>query len=138
MTGGTDSFDGCVFLVGAFNNFPAIALWCDDPVSGPYTIALPSKHNVEGFITAIVQVSLPFEDIPTPTPPPNSFQEKDYTLLILLSCVMAGVVLGVVFAVGCHSQSYVKVGSDDDNGELMMGIPLKTLSGGANYSVDFR
>ena len=138
MAGGSESFEGCLFLVGAFNNYPAIALWYDDPLSGPYTVALPSKHIVQGFITAIAQVNLPFEDVPIPTPPPNSFHQKDYTLLILLSCVMIGVFLGVVFAICCNSQGYTKVDSDDSNGELMMGIPLKTLSGGANYSVDFR
>ena len=138
MTSGSESFEGYLFLVGAFNNYPAIALWYDDPVSGPYTVALPSKHVVQGFITAIAQVNLPFEDVPVPTPPPNSFHQKDYTLLILLSCVMVGVFLGVIFAICCNSQGYTKVESDDNNGELMMGIPLKTLSGGANYSVDFR
>jgi hypothetical protein len=138
MAGGSESFEGCLFLVGAFNNYPAIALWYDDPLSGPYTVALPSKHSVQGFITAIAQVNLPFEDVPTPTPPPNAFHQKDYTLLILLSCVLVGVFLGVVFAICCNSQGYTKVESDDNNGELMMGIPLKTLSGGANYSVDFR
>ena len=138
MTSGSESFEGYLFLVGAFNNYPAIALWYDDPVSGPYTVALPSKRIVQGFITAIAQVNLPFEDVPVPTPPPNSFHQKDYTLLILLSCVMVGVFLGVIFAICCNSQGYTKVESDDNNGELMMGIPLKTLSGGANYSVDFR
>ena len=138
MAGGSESFEGCLFLVGAFNNYPAIALWYDDPLSGPYTVALPSKHSVQGFITAIAQVNLPFEDVPLPTPPPNAFHQKDYTLLILLSCVLVGVFLGVVFAICCNSQGYTKVESDDNNGELMMGIPLKTLSGGANYSVDFR
>lgn len=137
MTRGIESFEDYLFLVGAFNNYPAIALWYDDPISGPYTMALPSKHIIQGFITAIVQVTLPFEDIPMPTPPPNSFHQKDYTLLILLSCVMVGVVLGVVFAITCHSQGYSKA-DDENNGKLMHGIPLKTLSGGASYSVDFR
>jgi hypothetical protein len=34
MTGGTDSFSNAIFLVGAFNNYPAVALWFDDPISG--------------------------------------------------------------------------------------------------------
>jgi hypothetical protein len=55
---------------------------------------------------------------------------------------MVGVFLGVAFAIGCHSNGYSKVGMDGDDdssgGELMMGIPLKTLSGGANNAVDFR
>jgi hypothetical protein len=34
MTGGTDSFSNAIFLVGAFNNYPVIALWFDDPISG--------------------------------------------------------------------------------------------------------
>jgi hypothetical protein len=69
-------------------------------------MALPSKYIVQGFITAIVQVNLPFQDVPAPTPPPNSFHQKDYTLLILLSCVLVGVFLGVIFAIGCNSQVY--------------------------------
>ena len=73
----------------------------------------------------------------------GAFGQKDYTLLILLSCVMVGIFLGVAFAIGCHSGGYMKVvGNDEDEegeaGNEIMGIPLKTLSGGANYNVDFR
>ena len=138
MQSGFDSFEGCLFFVGAFNDYPAIALWRDDPSGGSYTMPLPSKRTIQGFITAIVQVSLPFEDIPIPIPAPRPFQPKDYTLLILLSCVMVGVMLGALFAICCNSQGYTRIDSDENNGEFMMGIPLKTLSGGANYSVDFR
>ena len=138
MQSGFDSFEGCLFFVGAFNDYPAIALWRDDPTGGSYTMPLPSKRTIQGFITAIVQVSLPFEDIPIPIPAPRPFQPKDYTLLILLSCVMVGVMLGALFAICCNSQGYTRIDSDENNGEFMMGIPLKTLSGGANYSVDFR
>jgi serine/threonine protein kinase len=139
---GSETFDGYLFIVGAFNNYPAIAIWADDPDVGPFTAALPSKHSVQGFITSIAQVNLP----PEATDPSQTgnFGQKDYTLLILVACVMVGIVLGVAFAIGCHSGGYIKVvGGDEEDeegvgGEEVMGIPLKTLSGGANYNVDFR
>ena len=58
---------------------------------------------------------------------------------------MTGVILGVVFAVRCHSSySYSRVkqvgDSMDDNEEILMTIPLKTLTagGGGNNMVDFK
>ena len=50
---GSESFDGYLFIVGAFNNYPAIAIWADDPDVGPFTAALPSKHSVQGTMSLL-------------------------------------------------------------------------------------
>jgi len=46
-----------MFIVGAFNNYPAIAVWADGP-DEPFTAALPSKHALQGLVTSLAQVPL--------------------------------------------------------------------------------
>ena len=124
-------------LRALFSSIPACTIPLHEPYLSPVCLFSPT------------QVNLPPEATDAPA---SALKQRDYTLLILLSCVLVGIFLGVTFAVGCHSRGYLKVvggtyeDDDDDGGGAagegdggeLMGIPLKTLSGGANYNVDFR
>lgn len=141
---GEGDYDGCLFIVGAFNNLPAVTVWTHDPVKGPSILGVGPGEQLRGLITSIRQVSLPMEDIPQPAPTPSTLPKKnDRWTLVLMSCVASVVLLAVGFAIGCvHSKgllisrnlSYQNI--EDSEEEAM--ISLKTLSGSHNAVVDFK
>ena len=132
---GKRAYANSLFIVGAFNNYPSVSIWSEsvDDTKGGIS-GLTSSRVIHGLITSIVQINLPFQDVPVPIPSPVPDSNGD-TILILFSCVMVGIMLGAAFAFGYSTMEYTKVSDSDDNG---MTISLKTLSGGVVNNREFR
>lgn len=149
MTEGVDYLRGTVLIVGAFYNYPAIVVWSEASTRNSSTwniSSIPGSYALEGLLTTIVQAYLPFETIvppppvPLPEPHPRSF---NYTFLIVVGCVGMGILLGLIFAIGCLSRQGFQYAwlpgsfgpdykADDlSSGMLGGGLSLTTLSGGA-------
>lgn len=142
MSHGSNYFEGTLFIAGAFSNFPSVILWRNDPDKGPKVEFVTASHSVQGLVTVVRQVYLSVQELPDPMDP--HLPPKDYTILILVSCILVGMLLGIVFAiVGFYTSrggySRIKgVGPNEAEGEEMIALSLKTLSGGANTTVDFK
>ncbi len=134
---GKNAYANNLFIVGAFNNYPSVSIWSensDDKLGG--ISGLTTSRAIHGLITSIVQVRLPYQDVPAPAPSPVPDSNGD-TILILFSCVMVGIMLGAAFAFGYSTMEYSKVNDSDGDDNGMM-IPLKTLSGGVVNNREFK
>lgn len=141
---GEGDYAGCLFITGAFNNLPAVAVWTNSSAKGPSLSGMGPGDQLRGLIAAMQQVSLPMHvSPPTTIPPVIPVKKQDRFYLTLMICLSALVLLAVGFAIGCvQARSFIKLPftspiNEMSGGEELM-ISLKTLSGSANAVVDFR
>jgi len=135
MTPGKKSYEGCIFLVGGFNNYPAVVIWKDNP--DEYITVVNTHHSLQGLVTSVAQVSILYDSEDDSILP--SLDYTYYTYMFLVFGVFMGALLGVAFALGVRSKGYSKLSEGSDGESMMIGISLKTLSGdpGGN-GLDFR
>ena len=130
---GRNYYEGCIFLVGAFNNYPAVVIWKDDP--NEYVKVVNTLHSLQGLVTSVAQVMIPYDF----SGDDSIFPSSGYTYMLLSFGVFMGAILGVAFALGFRSKGYLKLSDDGLENSMMMGIPLKTLSGDPGENgLDFR
>ena len=131
ITRGQNMFAQSLFIVGAFNNFPSVVIWSNNGVTGPKITTLNSKLSLQGLVTSVSQLHVKFADSVKPSP--NLPEGNDYTFLVLISCVLVGVFLGISVALGFRFSNYSKLSTGDldvtEDGVPVGGITLKTLSG---------
>lgn len=139
-------YEGSLFIAGAFTNYPAILLWQRNSSGMGFVRPVNPKYSLQGLVTSIVHIYLPVNAAVSDSK--TSQARKDYTIFILFSCILVGVILGISFAVSfssANSGGYSRIdnmlggsdGIDSETGGIMLSIPLKTLSGGAD-NLDFR
>ena len=129
VSGAGDS-DNSLYIGGAFNTYGSVVEWSVETENGTNVISLGSFNAVQGLVSSLVMAKMRFPDLPfqNPTTQPTYepiLAQSDDKWLILISCVLSGIVLGVGFAVGCSSKGYSKIKDFDSQ---MTGITLKTLS----------
>ena len=142
MSKGHNSYRDYLFIVGAFNNYPSVILWSESANITNKISVLSSKQHLQGLVTSIAQMRVKHYDTgggnkpSNPNDPPSSNNPPgnlypgadDYTFLILISCVLVGVLLGVLFAFGCrfggsgNGGGYTKLTGVDPEADT--GIPL--------------
>ena len=141
MSKGHNSYRDYLFIVGAFNNYPSVILWSETANITNKISVLSSKQHLQGLVTSIAQMRVKHYDTgggnkpSNPNDPPSSNNPPgnlypgadDYTFLILISCVLVGVLLGVLFAFGCRfggsgNGGYTKLTGVDPEADT--GIPL--------------
>eukprot|EP01038_Epipyxis_sp_PR26KG_P005697 gene5697-7863_t len=138
LTAGSSDFEHCLFIAGAFDNYPAVVIWRISHTTGDVNITgIGGKQVIEGLITSVTQAYLPYEPLPPPVPPPQPVIHRDYTFFILFACVLVGIIMGLGFAVGCFSKTYSS-SHTEANTDVQMAMSLMTLSDGGNNAVDFR
>ena len=112
VTAGSGNYASSLYIGGAFNNFGGIVQWTPGSSNGSNVVSVGPAALIEGLVTTIVQAQLQFIGLPDQTPTerptlvPNPYPSpaaQDDTWLILLSCVLSGIILGVGFALGCYS-----------------------------------
>ena len=143
ISAGYGRYEGCLFIAGAFTNYPAILIWQRNSSGVGSVRSVNSKYKLQGLVTSIVHVYLPID--PAVVDGKATQSKTDYTIFILFSCILVGVVLGISFAVSFSSANgggYSRIdneGADSESGGggIMLSIPLKTLSGGAD-NLDLR
>lgn len=138
---------GCLFIVGAFNNYQAVLLWCNDTINGPTITSISPNHTIQGLITSIIQLSISVEFVPTLAPvlPPSPgvvVIDRSHAVLLLFS--FAVLLVAVVSLVLIRNrQGYSQLSTEDEPGQRKkdgddLMFPLTTLSGNIDNSVDFR
>lgn len=149
LSAGRRVFENMLLISGQFSNMPPLLLWQEvvSSASSQHTgniTLLGGRHDIQGMISAIAEVQLPF-DLPPPVPRPQPQYSRDYTFIILLACVGVGVLLGLGFTIGCftklaypHSEDLAIYEASDPMSSLGQ-LSLKTLSDGhGSVAVDFR
>jgi hypothetical protein len=96
MYEGKNNLEGFIFIAGSFNNYPPVIIWSEFKGKANIT-AIGGDHNIEGLITSVSQVYLPYQTIPVLPPSIHPEYKDDYTSAILFGGVFVGVLLGLGF-----------------------------------------
>ncbi len=130
ITPGKRGFSSVLFIAGGFNG--SILQWSLDKSGG---IAKPVgiSGNIQGLVTSIRQAQMHMQSNDPDENAENTIDNVpiNYAWLILISCLLSGIVLGIVFAIGCNTSlpySYLRIPDKDDSSS---GLSLTTLSGPA-------
>jgi len=122
--------DGALFLSGIFTNYPSVAVWSSDPKVGIAVLPVTgAHHNVTGYVTSITWMKIPPQDRPLP-----GGVTQDYTWMVVTTCMLVGIGLGVLSAFFCHYHTYVPWLRAIAEGK--QGIALQTLSYGVAPDLD--
>lgn len=154
---GRIAFENSLLISGQFTNYPPLLKWDEEMVIGNdglhhvgNTSVLGGRHELEGIISSMAEVFLPFETVNPNDPPAPKPYSQDYTFVVLLACVGVGVLMGLGFTISCLNKWTLPVppegGSDyydvDETGSHHSGMSafsLKTLCDGqGSATVDFR
>eukprot|EP01035_Chromulina_nebulosa_P017610 gene17610-23184_t len=149
---GKYDLENCLFIVGAFNNYEAVIVWCmNDSSNSLHPIgtisSISNKHQLYGLVTSVVQLLIPIDVIPTPMPVPNpsdNFTEKNRLFLIFISfSFLFGGIVGLIVlrkrSTDSNDNNSFKSNDLSINLSDNIGsIRLTTLSGSENNNVDFR
>ena len=132
------SDEGNLIIAGAFTNYPAVAIWVNDPKYGSRTVPVETDANpivpgsgvggITGLVTSVTPMLIPEQDRP------HVMVYKDYTLAVIVTCVTMGVLLGILSAFLCHYHTYVPWLRAIAEGK--QGIALQTLSYGIVPDLD--
>ena len=138
ITAGKRGFSSVLFIAGRFNG--SILQWSMGK-SGGYAQPLGSSGSIQGLVTSITQAKMRLQSNDPDENAENTIDNVpiNYAWLILISCLLSGIVLGIVFAIGCNTSlpySYLRIPDKDDSSS---GLSLTTLSGpaGASDNIDF-
>ena len=58
MSPGKGDYRRCIFIAGAFNNYPSVILWDESVETGPTVTAIGASGELYGLVTAVSQVTV--------------------------------------------------------------------------------
>jgi len=56
VAAGQDELKGCIFIAGAFNNYPSVILYEENAEQGPVVTAIGPNGELYGLVTSVTQV----------------------------------------------------------------------------------
>jgi len=158
LSEGRDHLKDTILIAGAFSNYPSIVVWSTGEGSSDPALtvisSIPGSYQLAGLITSVVQAYLPVKQLPGPRPtdnpipsPPPSIR-TDYAFLAMVGAAGMGIVIGLVFAIGCCTKQgfeFVYIPANFSASDTPVeasagtGMPLITLSGNSTAALaDFR
>ena len=124
ITSGRGRSTSTLYIGGAFDNYgSSVIKWSIETINNTDIVKVDRLGTVQGLVTSMVVASMPFTDVKYPIPTarptrasPLPMQNGD-SWLIIISCVLSGIILGVGFAIGCNrkGQEYSRIKDFDSS-----------------------